>query len=349
MKIYHFALLFLIFFLGIVIKTDISIGELKALENENDEITKSLISATSDAVNYLTKTGSYGAESINKEEVLNTLFTSLYSSLGIISDPAAQAEIEMYIPVILLCDVDGYYVYYYDEYKAGDGNTYIERTWTEKIPYSYEDKYFIYRFTLTDMAYLYDKNNMLGIDESVVVSDYKELGISPLYSDFRANNRGCILFNDEEYELIRKTTIMNKLEDVMAYYTSRHNYMANRQGITYSFSFPTGKGEEWAEYIDDVNILVVFQGYPYGPDRNYTYNKIASAGANIIKKSSYYVEEKSWYYLAHRQGCEKIKDNDLVLEETFDTIEECIRLGAYTCECIEHGARVPELKLWERY
>ena len=89
MKIYHFALLFLIFFLGAVIKTDVSIGKLKAIENEKEEIRTSLSSATSDAVNYLSKTGSYGGGAINKQEVLNTFFTSLYTSLGIISAPSA--------------------------------------------------------------------------------------------------------------------------------------------------------------------------------------------------------------------------------------------------------------------
>lgn len=344
MKVYHFALLFLIFFLGSVIKTDVSIGKLKSIENEKENITISLSSATSDAVGYLAKTGNYGTGSINKEEVLDTFFTSLYSSMGIVSDMAAQAELRLYIPVILLCDVDGYYVYYYDEYKAVDGNTYIEPMWTEKIPYIYEDDLFVYRFTLSDMVYIYDKNNLLGIEDSVVESGYKEFQKNPIYADFRANNSSCILLNDENYGLIRKTAIMNKLEEVMAYYTSRHNFIASRQGITYSFSFPSGKQEEWAEYIEDVNIVVVFQGYPYGPDRNYTYNKIASSGANIIKKFKYYVEEKSWYLLAHRQGCEKLKNNDMVLEETFDSIEECVRLGAYCCECIENGARVPELK-----
>ncbi|NLO08665.1 MAG: hypothetical protein GX129_02195 [Clostridiales bacterium] len=344
MKIYHFALLFLIFFLGAVIKTDVSIGKLKAIENEKEEIRTSLSSATSDAVNYLSKTGSYGGGAINKQEVLNTFFTSLYTSLGIISDPSAQAEIEIYIPVILLCDVDGYYVYYYDEYRAADGNTYVERMWTEKKPYGYEDEYFIYRFSLTDMVYLYDKNNLLGIDEAVIGSDYKEFQKNPLYADFRTHNNSCILLNDEDYEIIRKATIMNKLEEEMAYYTSKHNLIASRQGITYSFSFPSGKQDEWAEYIEDVNIIVVFQGYPYGPDRDYTYNKIASAGANIVKNPRYYVEEKSWYFLAHIQGCEKIAESTTLLEDTFDTIEECVKLGAYCCECIEHGARVPELK-----
>ena len=344
MKIYHFVLMFLVFFIGAVLKTDVSIGKLRSIESEKEEITISLTAATSDAVNYLSRTGCYGTGSINKEEVLNTFFTSLYSSLGIISNPSAQAEIEIYIPVILLCDVDGYYVYYYEEYKANDGNPYIERLWSEKMPYCYEDECFIYRFTLTDMVYVYDKDNLLGIDETVLEGEYKEFGKNPLYADFKKKNNGCILFNDVEYELIRKGTIINTLENVMAYYTSKHNLIAQRQGITYSFSFPTGKRGEWAEYIDDVNILVVFQGYPYGPDRNFTYNRIASAGANIYRKSRYYVEKKSWYYLAHRQDCQRIKNKDMILEETYDTAPACVRLGAYCCECIEHGARVPEFK-----
>ena len=53
MKIYH--LRFCSYILSECHKVDISIGELKALENENDEITKSLISATSDAVNCISR------------------------------------------------------------------------------------------------------------------------------------------------------------------------------------------------------------------------------------------------------------------------------------------------------
>lgn len=344
MKIYHFTLIFLIFFLATVIKTDVSIGRLKDIENEKEEMTRALSSATSDAINYLSRTGSYGAGSINKEEVLSTFFTSLYSSLGIISDVSAQDEIEIYIPVILLCDVDGYYVYYYDEYIASDGNTYIERVWTEKMPYSHEDEYFVYRLTLTDIVHVYDRDNILGLDRPVIESERKEFAKNPIYEDFRRNYSDCILLDDEDYSLIRKGAIINRMEEVMAYYTSRHNHIAKEQGITYSFSFPTGNQENWAEYIDDVNILVVFQGYPYGPDRNYTYNKVASAGANLIKKPRYYVEERSWYFLAHRQGCEKIREGTTLLEETFDSIEACAELGAYCCECIEHGARVPELE-----
>lgn len=348
MKIYHFVLLFIIFFAVIIIKTDFRTGELKDLKNEKAKLTTSLNTAVSDAINCLASSGTHGLNSINKDEVSNTFFSSLFSSLGIISDVNAQAEIELYIPVMLLCDSDGYYVYYFDEYIGADGYAYSKRIWSEKQPYYYTDDNFIYTFTLLDIVSLYDKKGLLVEGGGKVTLDYHELKTEELYAAFRQKFSDSFMLNNEEFKHARKEAIINRLEEVLAYYTSRHNAIASRNGITYTFSFPDGQEEEWAAYLNDVSLLVVFQGYPYGKNNDYTYNKIASAGANIIKKPQYYVEQKSWYCLAHIAGCEKLDESSsvqgvTVLEETFDTLEECARLGAYCCECIEHGPRVPDI------
>lgn len=343
MKIYHFALLFLLFFIGIVIKTDLSIGDLKAVENEKKELSISLDSATSDAINYLAASGTFGTNEINKEGVINTFFSSLYSSMDIISDPVAQTEVELYIPVILLCDTDGYYIYYYEDYIDGDGMHYANRQWSEKIPYCFEDDLFSYRFSLYDIISIYDKNNILKSNSQVIEINYHEMQVEDGYAEFRNKYPGSFLLDDEKFELAKKGAIINQLEEALSYYTTMHNVIAKNNGISYAFSFPADQ-EEWASYIDDVSLLVVFQGYPYGVSRNYTFNKIASSGANIIKKGIYFIEQKSWYYLIHRDGCEKLKVSTTVLDETFESIEECAKLGAYCCECIEHGARVPVLK-----
>ena len=344
MKAYHFVLIFLIFFIAAVIKTDINIGKLKSIENEKEMLTTDLDSATWDAINNLAESGAYGTNMIKKDDLLNTFFSSLYSSMGIMSDTDAQKEIEMYIPVILLCDTDGYYVYYYDKYKAADGLTYTGRKWSEKMPYYYEDDCFVYRFTLTDYVRIYDKNNLLSADQKLTDVDYHEIQTNDIYADFRAAHPNSILLNDETYELAKKGAILKRLEKTMAYYTNNHNDIAQQNGITYHFSFPAGQEKEWAGYIDDVSLLVVFQGYPYGADKNYTFNKIASCGANVIRNTVYYVEKKGWYYLAHNAGCDKLKDSTTVLDETFDKIEDCIKMGAYCDDCIDYGARVPTIQ-----
>ena len=343
MKVYHYTLLFLIFFLAVIIKTDMSIGRLKSIENEKTELTKKLTAATSDAVEFLAASGVYGESSIRKDEIKDIFFTSFYSSMGIISDPNAQAELEMYIPVILLCDYDGYYVYYYDTFTAEDGYTYSKRIWSEKMPYYYRDDYFIYRFTLSDRVIIYDINELLPLPVDVIEADYHEFQKDDRYTLFRLHHSDHFLFDDDKYELVKKGAIINQLENVLSYYTSRHNSIARMNGISYNFSFPSGLEEEWAGYMDDRNMLVVFQGYPYGADRDYTFNKIASAGANIIKKPVYYVEKKGWYHLAHIKGCPELAGSATVLEESFESLEACAKAGAYCDDCIEYGARVPAL------
>ncbi|MGF7142533.1 hypothetical protein HNQ56_000951 [Anaerotaenia torta] len=344
MKIYHFILIFLIFFFAAVIKTDIQIGEMKEIEREKAELTESLDSAASDAIDYLAASGSYGINSIEKEKVISTFFTSLYASLGIISDRNKQAELELYIPVILLCDADGFYVYYYEDYEGEYGEILTQRMWSEKMPYFYQDADFIYGFSLADEVDLYDTNNLFQDAVKVRKENYHLIQTEEYYKEFRKANPGSILLNDEVYHTVRKTAIMSQLEEVLSFYTNQHNYIARQHGITYQFSFPPGQEEEWAQYLDDVNLVVVFQGYPYGTGQDYTCNKIASSGANVLKKPIYFVEERSWYFLAHKAGCPKLIGNTMILEEAFDSLLECAKIGAYCDDCIENGARVPILK-----
>lgn len=344
MKLYHIALIFIVFFIAVVIKTDLNIGKMEEIEHEKSELTESLYTAVSDAIKCVSDLGKYGCGSIDKNKMTETFFNSLYSSLGILSDQNAQAEVELYVPVILLCDSDGFYVYYYDDYKDSQGNTFAKRIWSEKMPYFYNDDDFIYRFTLTDTIGIFDNKNLIGANENRFDIDYHEFQTGDIYQSFRMNHKNNFLLSNETYEITKKTAIMTQLENVLSYYTFKHNSIARQNGITYSFSFPSGKGEEWAKYMDDVNMVVVFQGYPYGTGRDYTFNKVASSGANVIKKPAYYIEKKSWYYLAHKEGCEKLKGNTSVLKEPLDSLTECAKMGAYCDDCIEHGARAPELK-----
>lgn len=346
MKLYHIALIFMFFFLAAVLKTDVLIGNLKGVMNEKAQLQSSLDSAASDAVSFLVSSGSFGTNTIDKEGVVSTFFNSFYSAMGIMEDEAIQSAVEAYIPVILLCDVDGYYVYYYDEFQDESGKRCTERRWSEKMPYFYEDQYFKYRLMLSDHIIINDVHNLLGGELSIEEIDYHEFRNSDSYRDFRSQYQDCFLLLDETYELTKKGAIINQLENVLSYYTNKYNMIARHNGITYNFTFPSGQTKEWAQYMDDVNLVVVFQGYPYGWDKNYTFNKVSSASANIIKKTLYYIEQKSWYLLAHKADCPVLANNSNILDDTYDSLEECAKIGAYCDECIDHGARAPEIKKW---
>lgn len=240
MKVYHFALIFVLFFLAVFVRTDIVIGNIKTIINEKKQISESIDTAAYDSINYLVRSGVYGTNAINKDEVISRYFNSLYSSMGITAEFNKQTELELYIPVMLLCDYDGYYIYYYDDYLTSDGKEYSDRTWSEKVPYYYKDEYFIYRFTLSDTIYLYDVNNLLNSDQKMIQIDYHEFQVEELYSNFRTQHSNHFLLNKESFDLVKKGTIIKQLEDAMSFYTSRHNSIARQNGITYTFSFPSG-------------------------------------------------------------------------------------------------------------
>ena len=49
-------------------------------------------------------------------------------------------------------------------------------------------------------------------------------------------------------------------------------------------SLPLIEYEEWYRTIQDISMLVLFQGYPYGNSITGTYNRVAIGGARIAKR-----------------------------------------------------------------
>jgi hypothetical protein len=118
----------------------------------------------------------------------------------------------------------------------------------------------------------------------------------------------------------------------MAYYTSHHNHIAKQYGITYNFSLPVIREDEWAPYLDDVSMFVVFQGYPYGDKLGEVYNRIASSGAKISKNRLFYLEQIGWYYVYHRDNCPELENGGMILfDEPQYELETCVKKGAYAC------------------
>jgi hypothetical protein len=328
--------------ISIIVPTDIRTNNLKAVVLNKEEIDRYLDVAIDDAVSRLVEVGENNQIIVNKEEAIESFYSSLYASFGILSDKTKQQELALYIPVIVVTMEDGYYIYYSDEYKGKDGYSYMSRRWSEKLPYYDEDEDFIYGFTLGKKITLYDKFGKLASDQKVYQIDRKDLLDQYAYY-FKSLDH--FLQNDEIFEMVRKAKIASRIEQSMAFYTSHHNKLASQYGITYNFSLPTIKDEQWLPYLDKVGIFVVFQGYPYGTATGEVYNRFLSAGAKVAKDQCYYIEQAGWYLLYHKANCPKLNKEDLLFsdEEPHMTIRECVSEGAYACaECIENGIYPPK-------
>jgi hypothetical protein len=312
MKLHHFILIFIVIAITYIVIADIKTNDLKAIKQNKEQIDHNLDTAIDDGVASLVEVDNNNNIIINKEEAMKSFFLSINSSFGVLSNKEAQEKLNLYIPVVAITVEDGYYLFYSDQYKGADGFTYSSKRWTEKFPYFYEDNDFIYGFTLGDIVTLYDKNKLLDSsgNQTVFRLDFHELMVDAKYEGFRTSRPGSFLLEEEKFHQARKGTILACMEDSMAYYTSHHNRIASQFGITYNFSFPSVRAEDWENYLDDIGMFVLFQGYPYGDQTGETYNRVASAGAKISKTKVYYLEQKGWYLVYHLDGCPELTKDD---------------------------------------
>ena len=340
MKITHLAIIFAIITVSVIIYTDIRTNNLSAVIENKNQIDAGLDTAIDDGVTNLAEVDVKNNIIIDKKKAVKSFFMSLYSSFGILADKDSQTKLNLYVPVIAVKEENGYYIFFSDEYTGEDDFTYTAKRWSEKYPYYYEDEDFIYSFTLGDKVTIYDKNNILGSTEQRIYSmDYHDLKTKADYAAFRAARPGSLLLKDEVYQTVKRNTIINCLEETMTYYTSRHNKIAIQNGITYNFSLPPLSEDGWTKDIDNVSMYVVFQGYPYGSQPGEAYNKIATAGAKVTKRDTYYIEQKGWYLVYHKSTCPELQKDIIILNEEpyYDPIA-CIRQGAYQCPiCTPNG------------
>lgn len=338
MKLYHFILTFVIIALTIIVIINIRVDNLNTVINNKHEIDRKLTVAIDDAAKNLIQLDANNEIIVSKESAVNSFFTSLYTSFGILSDKEKQVQLSMYIPVIAVTEEDGYYIYYIDEYIEADGKKNTSRRWSEKLPYYYEYNDCVYRFTLDEKLTFY-KNGI--VDEL----NYKEMQLK-YPSFFNGDNKHFIL-SEETFELVRKESIKNCIEETMSYYTSIHNRIASQYGITYNFVLPSIKDDQWLPYLNNISIFVVFQGYPYGNEAYEVYNRFGAAGAKISKNQVYYIEQVDWYLVYHKSDCPELKDAMLYDNKVRYSIKECVSEGAYGCEkCLPNEIHAPYYKIY---
>lgn len=343
MRLYHFVLVFVIIAISSLIILDIKTNDLKAVINNREQINRNLDTAIDDGVTRLVQVDINHNMVVKKEDAIECFFMSLYSSFGA-QDKTVRERLDLYIPVVMVTMEDGYYVFYSDEYVVG-GYTYTTKRWSEKMPFYFQDSDFVYGFTLGDVVNLYDKNGLLdsGGDRSTYQLDYHELITKEEFAPFRNARPDSILLSEEAFESVRKSTVMKCIESSMAYYTSRHNLIAQQQGITYNFSLPAVKLEEWEPYLGQNSMFVVFQGYSYGDGIGEAYNRVASAGAKISKGDGYYLEQVDWYLICHKSTCSQLLNESIIFrDEPYYSVEACVEAGAYACpDCISNNVYAP--------
>ena len=121
-----------------------------------------------------------------------------------------------------------------------------------KIPYAWNDgRGNSIQFTLDSFVQVYESRG----GSSIWHSGYRE--------DLSGRTGITLLEDKDRFEQVRRITIVNSVQDRLAYYIQRHNQVALRNGVSYTFALPLISQEEWVNTMDDIGMMAFIQGIPW--------------------------------------------------------------------------------------
>lgn len=245
----------------------------------------------------------------DKDMALNIFLHTMYINMDIEDDPIAQDALQWYIPALVVMDYDGYYIYAMGEYKDSDGTNIRKSLWTAKKPYTYSDiSGNSIHFTLDHVVEAFDSGTGKWLEGR--------------QEEIRDRTTIPLLLDNELFEQVRRSTIVNMIQDDLAYYIQQHNEIATRYGISYVFTLPTISQEEWNNTVNDIGLMAFVQGIPVG---DHYYNNYALGGGRLIKAPDIHagVDSTTGFKYYYRGSC----SFSLQLEEVYTYAKDAAAAG----------------------
>jgi len=326
MKITELSIIYMLFIFPLLVYSQWQSEDTNTFAKLNHRYDGALTVAAHDAIDQLRVNANPNFEAgydstkysfVNPEAAFDTFMHTLSLNFGV-KDRISQDVLERYVPVFAVMDYDGALFNVYQTFTNDEGLQEIKRVWLPKIPFTYSDSAGnIVSFTL---------------DENVVVYD---AGLSEWVSGNRVDIKDEVnipLLNDPvQFDSTRRETIVNTLQDELAYYINEHNVYTKQLGITYKFALPLIPQEDWYNTVDDIGIFAFFQGYPYERGRG-TYNQFAFTGSRLFKDEAIYGATVNGQKVFYKESC----GYPYIAEEVFSNKKEAARAGYFEKSCLNN-------------
>lgn len=261
MKHSDFTICFAIFAATLIIVSDMRTNIITKMLLTKLSYNQILDTAVEDSLLSSIEADFYGNKFVlDKEQILDRLWKNLSYSFGTFNQDLAQERLLDCIPVIICTEMDGFYVWQYDEAEK-------KHKFGEKLPFLFEEDGYCFFLNFADFIKIEDKNTGTVIEGTF---DYV----------IKYINTG-LLEKREVFEEKKKQVITELVRDSLELAVEKN---AVRQNIDakYRISIPFIDYEEWYQNIQDVNLLLYFQGNPrkfYGKN----YQRFIFSGARLSK------------------------------------------------------------------
>ena len=290
MKHTNISILFVLIMVSVFLVLNQKIDTVAAITKLQIKYNNAIDNAVADALYQIVDEDSIASTSIDFANVTDSFLRYLAWNLGLEAESPKGKTLSNYVPIIAFIVQDGLYLAYQkldegeesasDNYgvvkqaneqsqfwNVGEWNTSIDIT--DRIPFEQRADAYLIQYTLTDYV------RIINIQSNDKMEGY--------YGDLIKLFPEILPSTKEEFDKERRLTIINCLTETMNEYIEKHNKIAKHYGITYQFSLPYIEMEEWYRTVDDISMLVLFQGYPYGNETLGYYNRMALGGARIRK------------------------------------------------------------------
>ncbi len=136
-------------------------------------------------------------------------------------------------------------------------------------------------YALTQNTYFDDLPDFLKSSNANVsmLQDYDDK-----HSDDGSNTPLDYSDDVSEFNIKRRSVIINTIVEVLNDKINNHNRYADMMGVTYDFYLPEIDDAEWINAVDDVSIMAFMQGMPTSTD---TYYNSYALGASRIVEATY--------------------------------------------------------------
>lgn len=319
MKIIRFELYFVFLMVPVILMLSAYDSGLRNNEVSRLQYDNGLDHAVEDSVAHMVEYDSTDTVILNKDAAVENFYRSAAAALGMIDSPSAQDWLEIYTPVILVTDMDGFYIRHCYETPAADGGIRTLAGWSPKYTYSYQGGQYVLSFTVTDVVQILDMTS-----NSLMEGNYHDL----LLMMPQLSLAFPFMASKAQFEDIRQQCISDTIEEQMEYYINEHNRIAGDYGIRYHFFLPAITDEDWERAISGISMIVVFQGYPYPSGRGY-FNMAEVSGARLAKGGTYFITAVNGRPVYHRDGCHLITSD--ARRMPYDDAKSAAGTGAYPC------------------
>lgn len=307
------AILFLVLALSVTALFSLRIENQKATQKLNEHYAHAVAKAVEDAADTMeydeSERNSMGKERV-RETVLNTFFNSISTAFGYemtieLEEDTRPGEYQRalykHIPVVMLVDNDGYYVWHntFDENGLIRGKLSSLTTWGEELGSG--GRFYYVRYYLGNYVQIREKDTS-QIYEGTVEKVYEDmLNDGPVEMAIEK-----ILSSYDAYAVSRNRIVATSIEQTVGYYINNHNTAMKMDAMPdndYVFTMPQQSGGDWIEMVENPAVISFIQGIKV-PDSDMYLNVFAFSGAEYSKDMMYYTNNEDMTYF--RNGIDNI-------------------------------------------